>query len=158
MSDSETLYDDALDEGSDRQRAAFERLWRYLYAVAWRMLTDRPGGEDLAADCTQQALIKIHGRLAECREPGRFLSWAAQIVRRTVIDELRRPDQARRAPALEEPHEPAIEPDMLAGIADLPVLVREALRQAPLSDRSRRVVSGRYFQERPDEELAQVES
>jgi RNA polymerase sigma factor (sigma-70 family) len=158
--DSQTLFAACADEGSDAQIDAFESLWGDLYRIAYAMLHDRPGGDALAADCAQAALIKVHRNLAQCRNPSAFREWAAQVVRRVVIDELRRPEHARRA-ALpdDDDHNAALAtPPTTAPSDDLRTLLLAAIEHGPLSERSRRVVLGRYFDEQPDEALARVES
>lgn len=139
---------------------AFETLWRYLYRIAYSMLHTRADGEALAADCAQLALVKIHRNINQCRSPEAFRSWSAQILRRIVIDELRRPDIARRAELVEDVGSSAQTDAMHASIdaADLRTLLLSAIRNGPLSERSQRVVLGRYFDEQPDEALAQIES
>jgi RNA polymerase sigma factor (sigma-70 family) len=158
--DSQALFAACADEGSDAQIDAFESLWGDLYRIAYAMLHDRPGGDALAADCAQAALIKVHRNLAQCRNPAAFREWAAQVVRRVVIDELRRPEHARRAPLPDDDdHSPALAaPPAVPGSEDLRTLLLAAIEHGPLSERSRRVVLGRYFGEQPDEALAQVES
>lgn len=157
--DNERLYSDCLAEGSAAQAAAFSQLWPTLYRIAYAMLARQPDSEAFAADCAQLALIKIHRGLASCHSPARFRAWCAQVVRRVVIDELRRPDLARRTalPADEAsaPVAPAVE---LGEAAELRDLLLAAIGAAPLSDRSRRVVLGRFFGEQSDEALALVES
>lgn len=158
--DSQSLYLACADEGSDAQIDAFELLWGELYRIAAVMLRDRPNGDALAADCAQNALIKIHRNLAQCRNPAAFREWAAQVLRRTVIDELRRPEHSRRAALPDDNDHSALlatqsEPDPSA---DLRAVLDTAIEHGPLSDRSRRVVRGRYFSEQPDEALARIES
>jgi RNA polymerase sigma factor (sigma-70 family) len=158
--DSQTLFTACGDDGSDAQIDAFESLWGDLYRIAYAMLHDRPGGDALAADCAQAALIKVHRNLAQCRNPAAFREWAAQVVRRVVIDELRRPEHARRA-ALpdDDDHSPALAtPPAAPSSEDLHTLLLAAIKHGPLSERSRRVVLGRYFDEQPDEALARAES
>jgi RNA polymerase sigma factor (sigma-70 family) len=158
--DSQTLFTACADEGSDAQIDAFESLWGDLYRIAYAMLYDRPGGDALAADCAQAALIKVHRNLAQCRNPAAFREWAAQVVRRVVIDELRRPEHARRVALPEDDdHSPALAASPTAPPSDdLRTLLLAAIEHGPLSQRSRRVVLGRYFEEQPDEALAQAES
>jgi len=158
--DSQTLYHACADDGSDAQIDAYEALWADLYRIALPMLRDRPGGDALAADCAQAALIKVHRNLAQCRAPAAFREWAAQVVRRVVLDELRRPEHARRV-ALpdDDDHSAALAaPPAPPPGADLRATLLAAIEHGPLSDRSRRVVLGRYFQEQPDEALARAES
>jgi|RhiMetdeSRZDD1v2_1073273.scaffolds.fasta_scaffold1560634_1 RNA polymerase sigma factor (sigma-70 family) len=158
--DSQTLFAACADEGSDAQIDAFESLWGDLYRIAYAMLHDRPGGDALAADCAQAALIKVHRNLAQCRNPAAFREWAAQVVRRVVIDELRRPEHARRAALPEDDdHNPTLAtPPAVPPFEDLRTLLLAAIEHGPLSERSRRVVLGRYFDEQPDEDLARAES
>ncbi len=153
---SEELYNACRQEGSDAQADAYRQLFRELYRVAYGMLRARPDGEGLAADCAQAALIKVHRSLEQCREPATFRGWAAQIARRTVLDALRRPAQTRQVPL--DDHEATLAAPPLEPTADLRGLLLDALRRGPLSDRSRRVIVGRYFDERADEELAAEEA
>ncbi len=152
------LYTACAAEGSDAQRAAFTTLWAQLYRIAYAMVHSYPDPEALAADCTQIALIKVHRSLAQCDNPERFTSWAAQILRRTVLDEIRRPALRRRAalpddgvglPTVEAPAPPN---------GDLRATLLAAINDGRLSARSQRVVIGRYFADTADEALAQAES
>ncbi len=158
--DSQSLYAACADDGSDAQIDAFEVLWGDLYRIAYTMLYDRPGGDALAADCAQAALIKIYRNLAQCRNPAAFREWAAQVLRRVVIDELRRPEHARRVALPENGDHSAMiaAPPTPMPDADLRTTLLTAIERGPLSDRSRRVVVGRYFNEQPDETLARTES
>lgn len=160
ITNDQSLYDACQQTGSDAQIDAFEVLWAHLYRIAYKMLIDRPGGEALAADCAQTAMIKIHQNLGQCRNPAVFRAWAAQVLRRVVIDELRRPEHRHRAPLPEhDEHGPlAISEEMLDTSNDLRATLLNAIEHGPLSDRSRRVIKGRYFEEQPDEILASAES
>lgn len=153
---SEGLYAACRREGSDGQADAYRQLFRELYRVAYGMLRARPDGEALAADCAQAALIKVHRSLEQCREPAMFRAWAAQIARRTVLDALRRPAQTRRAPL--DQHEAALAAPPPEPPSDLRGLLLDAVRRGPLSERSRRVIIGRFFDEQPDEALAAQEA
>jgi RNA polymerase sigma factor (sigma-70 family) len=153
---SEGLYAACRQEGSDAQADAYRQLFGQLYRVAYGMLHARPDGEGLAADCAQAALIKVHRNLEQCREPATFRAWAAQIARRTVLDAMRRPAQTRQVPLDEHEAALAAPPPELA--SDLRGLLLDAVRRGPLSERSRRVIVGRFFEERADEELAAEEA
>ena len=158
--DNAALYHACAAQGSDAQVSAYEVLWGYLHTTAFRMLREYPDADAFAADCAQIGLIKIHQNLATCKEPAAFRGWAASIVRRVVLDEMRRPDHARRVamPDDEEHH------DWLARVPappepiDLRGLLLTALEHGPLSDRSRRVIVGKYLEDVSDEALARVES
>lgn len=145
-------------EGSPAQREAFTALWAQLYRIAYAMLHAYPDPEAIAADCTQIALIKVHRSLTQCESPERFRSWAAQILRRTVLDEIRRPALRRRAELPEDGIGlPTVDaPGLPEG--DLRATLLAAISDGRLSERSQRVVIGRYFAEAADETLAQAES
>lgn len=152
----EELYAACLRDGSDAQADAFRELWGHLYRVAYAMVGRRPDGEAMAADCAQAALVRVHGQLGQCREPAAFRAWAAQIARRAVLDALRREAAARLVPLPEGDHALAAPPpEPPSALRDV---LLAALRSGPLSERSRRVIMGRFFEDRPDETLAAVEA
>lgn len=158
------LYAACREAGLPAQAVAYETLWRYLYRVALQILYDQPEAEALAQDCAQAALVRVHERLAECREPAAFLAWARRIAAHAAIDELRR--RRRLAPLAEEPEDtPAHfaqsrQPSFEAAVVEQAsqAELRRIIDQAPISDRSRRAVLGRYLDDAPDEALAQAES
>jgi RNA polymerase sigma factor (sigma-70 family) len=158
--DNQALYAACQQDGSPEQIDAFKILWAQIYRIAWRMLRERPDADALAADCAQVALIKIHRNLAQCRNPAAFREWAAQIVRRAVVDELRRPEHTRQMPLPEDDdYLPGLAtPSLPTETADLRTLLVEAITHGPMSERSKRIVIGRYFEEQPDEALAHAES
>ncbi len=156
---NEALYAACLLSGSDAQLDAYHQLSIHVYRIAYSMLYNQPGGSTLAEDCMQATLLKIHQNIAQCRDPASFRAWAAQITRRVVLDALR-PIVVHRTEYLTE--ETYLSPSThIAPPADpdeLPRLIRSALASAAISERSRRVVIGRFFEERNDHELAQAES
>jgi RNA polymerase sigma factor (sigma-70 family) len=157
--DDRTLYFACQQDGTDTQADAFKLLWSHLYRIAYAMLRAQRDPVPLASDCTQRALIKIHRSLDQCRNPVVFREWAAQIVRRVVIDELRRPEYRRQAAMIDDEHAPWLATtQQLTTETDLRVLLHDLIRHGPLSERSQRVVIGRYFEEQTDEVLARAET
>lgn len=157
--DSETLYRACLEDGTDAQIDAFTALWEQLYRIAYGMLHAYPDAQALAADCAQTALIKVHRHLRQCNDPRTFRGWAAQIARRSVLDAVRQ--RALTHTVRIEEHEAL--PDAHPAAADsadddLRAVLLTAISHGPLSDRSRRVVLGRFFDEHSDDVLAQIES
>jgi RNA polymerase sigma-70 factor (ECF subfamily) len=130
---------------------------------------DQDDADALAQDCAQDALVQVHRRLAECRDPKSFRSWARRIVTNLCIDELRRrtrrkvmdvqvddmPDDVSAtfggASFSGSPEEVIVDWENVSSI-------RQALHQAPISERSLRTVVGRYLDNLSDEELAKQES
>lgn len=162
--DSANWYHACQDTDQAVRSAAYTALFAYLSRVALQVVYDQPEAEALAQDCAQTALIRIHERLDECREPAAFRAWARQITSHIAIDTLRR--RARLTFVAEAELDAA---SRSAALAELPLeeqtavaahhqALYTAIQRAPISDRSRRVVIGRYLQELPDELLAEVES
>lgn len=158
--DDQELYAAWRHAGSAAQAEAITKVWTDLYRIAAYALREKPEGDQLAQDCAQKALIKIHTHLDQCREPNHFLAWARQVLRNIVLDELNRPEHRRRAEMPDDDHPSwSAPPLVLREEVDLHQLLVAVVESAPLSDRSRRVVRGRYFQPRAhDNELAERET
>jgi RNA polymerase sigma factor (sigma-70 family) len=162
--DSTTWFAACQDPDPQAQASAYEALFIYLSRAARHIVRDQPGAEALAQDCAQIALIRIHERLDECREPAAFRTWARQIVSHLAIDSLRRRSKLTFAAEDELEfvlHEGADDDASLEeeiATADNESALYVTIHNAPISDRSRRVVIGRYLQELPDEPLAERES
>ena len=165
--DSAQLYWACQNTDTDQRSAAYQWLWAYLYRVVLQIAYDQPDANALAQNSAQSALIRVHGRIQECREPQAFRKWARQIASHLVIDELRRrkkllpldpssdsgekPAAEMKSPVGQQP-----ETQVLDAIAQADL--RRLLEMAPISDRSRRLVIGRYLDDQPDEILSQLES
>jgi len=165
-----SLYQDSVDLfaacGSPEtavQTEAYQELWQYLYRIALHIARTQPDQEALAQDCAQRALLRVHQLRETCEEPRAFRSWSRRIVTNLVIDELRR---RQRLQSIENTSETALNKldtpkSSLEGqvLADLSLTeLRNLLLHSPMSDRSRRVVIGRYLDDVADESLAQTES
>ena len=88
--DSGQLYAACASDDLSTQENAYQQLWPYLHQIAWQILYRQPDAADLAQDCAQKALIRIHNKLADCQEPAAFRTWSRRIVSHLAIDELRR--------------------------------------------------------------------
>jgi RNA polymerase sigma factor (sigma-70 family) len=158
FADSAALYEACGSSEPPQQAAAYHVLWRYLYRVASYMTRGQPDGEALAQDCAQRALVRVHQQYRSCREPAAFHGWSRRIVSNFVLDELRR--RQRLEPLVEgmASHSPgrSIEQGVTESITA--VSLRQLLEQAPISDRSRRVVIGRFLDDLDDHSLAEMES
>lgn len=161
--DAQLLYNACRGGDLAAQSAAYRNLWEQLYRVAHYLVANQRDATDLAQDCAQNALLRIHQRIHECHEPAAFLGWSQRIVSNITIDELRRRKRFTST-------DTGTEDDVLEAIASLldqpeeRVLgrlqideLRQMILQSPISDRSRRVVIGRFFDGVEDDELAQQE-
>lgn len=163
--DSAELYTACCSPILTEKETAYQLLWSYLARVALQVVYEEPDAEALAKDCAQLALIRIHKRLPECREPLAFRTWSRRIAGHIAIDELRR---RKRFSPLNEDESDKKPAHFLTDKQPLPEAtvfkkvgleyLRGMLDQAPISDRSRRVVLGRYLDDMSDEALAQVET
>jgi RNA polymerase sigma factor (sigma-70 family) len=164
-SDSETLYSACRSDDPARQSAAYEALWRYLYRVALQVVGKQPDAGALAEDCAQKALLRVHTRIAECREPAAFRAWARRIAGNLAIDELRRrkqlyfslDDEQLPDPTPSTPHPNRPLEQLVLHQLDLQD-IQSLLALAPISHRSRRVIAGRYLEGQPDNVVAQQET
>jgi RNA polymerase sigma factor (sigma-70 family) len=77
--------------GSFRERRAYTELWNYLYPIALY----KTHNTNLAQDVTQQALVKVWTKRAQCREPGSYLSWATLILINEIREHFRVEDRRR---------------------------------------------------------------
>lgn len=161
-SDSRELYYACRFGTAQEQQAAYEILWPYLVRVTLQVLYDQADAESLAQECAQRALIRVYKRIADCREPTAFRTWVRRIGGNLAIDELRR---RKRLLPLESVKEPAASD--VPGTIDMETAVsqtlnstqlRQLLNSSPMSERSRRLVIGRFLDDLPDEILAQYES
>lgn len=161
MIESKELYAACRSDNMEKQAAGYQALWDYLYRVTYTVLRDQPSPDALAQEIAQKAIIKIHQQIETCRSAAAFRSWSRTIASRLAIDELRA--RKRLVFNLDEVAEygPADEgdsPEQVVGDVALAKDVRELLQHAPISDRSYRVIKGRYLDEINDEEIASAES
>ncbi len=75
-------------------RAVYQRYGGAMFAIAMSMLSNR----ELAADCVQEAFVKVW-RASRSFDPGRELRpWIATITRRVAVDIYRREARTRSEP------------------------------------------------------------
>lgn len=159
---SSELYQACAASGTAVQAEGYQILWQYLYRIAYNMTYKQPDAAALAQDCAQKAIIRVHQQLDQCLEANAFKSWARRIVTNLVIDELRRRKRLVRpneeTPLEENPEfaDDSLEAFVLEGLTA--VSLRQILQKSPMSDRSQRVVIGRYLDNLPDEQLSRTET
>ena len=153
--DSLALYNACCSQDSHLKSSGYEALWKYLYSRILYIVSNQPDPEKVAEDCCQDALISIHKRLGELRDPMAFLGWSRTIALNLAKDELRK--RKRLSPI--DDIEQSID---AAGFIDFDRNndgeLSRLINLAPISNLSRRVVIGRYVNDQSDEELAAVES
>ena len=116
---------------SERDFAAL--VWRHQNAL-YRYGRGLGLDHDTALDLVQDAFVKAHARLDQCREPDKARSWLFRIFRNTMLDWAR--NVRRTEVPLLDVEEPAGEEDFAerhalreaigAALASLPPILREA--------------------------------
>ncbi|MCA9958291.1 MAG: RNA polymerase sigma factor [Chloroflexota bacterium] len=162
--DSTQLYAACSSSNPTDQENGYRALWPYLYRVAYHLAAQQPDASALAQDFAQTALIRIYNQLMHCQEPAAFRGWCRRIVSNIAIDDLRR--RKRLQPLEDEKggletavyHTTTPSPEKSALNKLTLESLRRLLAQAPISERSHRVVSGRYLDDLPDEQLAAHET
>ncbi|MEM7129695.1 MAG: sigma-70 family RNA polymerase sigma factor [Chloroflexota bacterium] len=162
--ESTVLYAQCTSDDAAQQADGFRNLWAFLYPAALHVVRDQVDASELAQDCTQDALVRIHKRLDECGEARAFRTWAKRIVANICIDELRRRNRLQRLDEESNGYQTTAEPGAIESPEAVVVAwdqeesIRQGLRRSPISERSFRVVVGRYLDDVPDEALAERES
>lgn len=116
---------------SERDFAAL--VWRHQNAL-YRYGRGLGLDHDTALDLVQDAFVKAHARLDQCREPDKARSWLFRIFRNTMLDWAK--NVRRTEVPLLDVEEPAGEEDFAerhalreaigAALASLPPILREA--------------------------------
>lgn len=163
--DSVTLYAGCTSDDLAEQCEAYEQLWAYLYRVALRVVRAQPDPEALAQDCAQKALIRVYNKIEMCNGPESFKGWSRTIAFNEGIDVLRKrerlysltDDEGNVRPEAEEKAQHVL-PEQAVEYSSRAEMLRMLLQQAPISDRSKRVVIGRIVDDHDDSFLAEVET
>ncbi len=182
-SEGRALYEACRSEREAERVAAYEQLGRLLYRLLLPRVRRDPRLEHLAADCSQQALVKVWRSLDADRgprDPDRFLAWAGRIASNALLDALRRLEPGARVqrskrvslsrqvrldlvreagdrPLAERlPDESAPDLEARAAYAELHALLGEIRDIESVSERSRIVLTRGFLEDWEDEELADL--
>ncbi|MBC6457268.1 RNA polymerase sigma factor [Actinomadura sp. HBU206391] len=134
------------------EREALRQLVKTWHTPLWNYLRRMAGSADNADDLAQDAWVGVFRGLPGLREPERFAPWLFTIARRVVMNRLReeyaeqRDAEAGAGWAESGAGRPEAGSDditvdrleLLAGLADLPVIEREVLVLFHLQDLSLR--------------------
>ena len=130
--------------------ALVDRYQAQLFRYARAMGMDPDPAEDLVQD----AWIRAYSRLAECRNPERFRTWIARIVRNRCLDyrkNIRRLGSAEGLAGLESDGVP---PDAAVEHAELAALLNDALDG--LAPEVRDAFVMKHVEERTYQEMTEV--
>jgi RNA polymerase sigma-70 factor (ECF subfamily) len=113
--------------------ASFEALVRHVQPHVWRFLRHLTGDGDLAADLTQETLVRVHRGVGGFRFDCRFSTWVFRIARNAAVDEVRASARRRRLqdavaaqPVARVASGPGLAVELRAAVAGLPLRLREA--------------------------------
>ncbi|NND03623.1 MAG: RNA polymerase sigma factor [Acidimicrobiia bacterium] len=145
-----------IDRARAGDRAAFSELVRIhqdeVYTLATRLVGDR----ELAADVSQEALIRAWRALPKFRGDAKFSTWLHRIVVNAAWTQRRRQKRHKTSPMSEIYHEPVAAeagPLDLATVSAMRPRLLEALRQ--LSPSLRAVVVLKDVYDWPHNEIAE---
>lgn len=152
------------DPGDDRRlvervlagdREAFGLLVRTHQARLYRQARGMGLDPDTCEDLVQEAFVSAYGKLAECRDPGRFGLWVYRILRNRCLDHLK--DVRRGSVPLEDVtlHARRGQPERDAGRARLRAGIRRGLEG--LSPVLREAFLMKHHLELEYEEMAELE-
>lgn len=140
---------------------AFDALRRELYPISLFMCiqAELTGPEQIAEDCTQDALVRIWQKAHTCQQPERYRAWCKSVLRNTTLNaisrEWRRTRRTTPLPQEETSTQPVpAAPEPVGESVPAYEQLLDFLRSAPLSDRSRSVIVGKYLLEQKDAEMA----
>jgi RNA polymerase sigma-70 factor, ECF subfamily len=113
--------------------AAFDTLVRHVQPHVWRFLRHLTGDAELAADLTQETLVRVYRGLDGFRFDCRFSTWVFRIARNASVDEVRAAARRRRLldavaaqPVARVGAGPGPATELRAAVSALPVRLREA--------------------------------
>lgn len=92
MSQSKEPITFASEDKEAQLTAIFHEYSGPIHSYASRLL----GNSEDADDITQEVFIRVHGHLAELRDPARVKSWLYRIATNLCMDQLRRRSRTRR--------------------------------------------------------------
>ncbi|HEX6544176.1 MAG TPA: RNA polymerase sigma factor [Ktedonobacterales bacterium] len=92
MSQSKEQAAVAREEKEALLTAVYHEYSGQIHSYASRLL----GNMEDADDITQEVFIRVHGHLAELRDPARIKSWLYRIATNLCMDQLRRRSRTRR--------------------------------------------------------------
>lgn len=93
------IYEACTAEDRNLQELAYQWLGTYLYL---NLLHKLNGNREQAEDLTNNALIIVFRKIADCRQPEFFLKWAAQIAAREFLQLLRKQPKAEDRKVLQQ--------------------------------------------------------
>ena len=144
-----------VERARDRDRSAFEGLYRLQFPSIARQVAALVRDADRAEDVVAQTFLLAWKDLPQLRRADRFDSWLARIAHHQAFSELRRERTAplEHAPEAADPSEFSSPSGLLDREADLDRL-RAALVQLPSDQRA--VLTLRFLRDLPHAEVARL--
>lgn len=136
-----------LKRAAEGDPQAFEQLMTPLESLIWRICWHYTGSREDAADCGQEAMVRIWKNLRTWREESSFESWVCRITANCCLDFLRR-RKRDRSQSIEPLREAGFDPpDPKAGTEDAVLdreekaRLREAIARLPEDQREALVLT-----------------
>lgn len=80
------------EDGSERQRRAFEELWRWVYPRVYQRVDSAEDAEDVS----QEVMRKVYENLHQVTDPRGFLAWVNKISFRTLTRHYKNQDRRKQ--------------------------------------------------------------
>ena len=136
-----------LKRAAEGDPQAFEQLMTPLESLIWRICWHYTGSREDAADCGQEAMVRIWKNLRTWREESSFESWVCRITANCCLDFLRR-RKRDKSQSIEPLREAGFDPpDPKAGTEDAVLdreekaRLREAIARLPEDQREALVLT-----------------
>ncbi len=161
MMEDKKLYEACQSDDKVEQEEGYRLIEHAIYPVVFLRTRHLRDWHEFAQDCIQQTVERIYDRIADCHTPTSFRAWARRIAINITLNNLKRQSRTLYFSADAE--------DELVQIEDTTIVSPEIeiensqfwellSTQSPMSDRSKRVVIGRFRDQYNDEQLAMKES
>lgn len=121
-----------------------------VFTIAWRLLRDRGGAEDLA----QEVFLRVFRGLSSFRGEAKLSTWIYQIAYRACLEELQKPHRRQQYVSLDEDARELPFADPGPGGVDLSQTLDHYLSKLP--PHYRMALTLYYLQDRKYEEIAAV--
>jgi|ERR1041385_7511130 RNA polymerase sigma-70 factor (ECF subfamily) len=152
--DLEASCEDLVRSAQNGEPRAFSELIRRYERTALAIAYSATGASERAGDVVQEAFARAWQKIQTLREPARFASWLAGIVRNIAVDERRRVKRRSAEELAPDSADPGNGPAEEVDRRETCSQVTAALQQ--LDDMSRSAIVLRYYEGMSSREIGEL--